>query len=129
MGLIATRVHGDETGETHLTRVEVPTEAIPALHGIARLEIPLTTLQYVEYPQEQAEIMPGFHCAPRRQFVLCVQGSFEVTATDGSSQVFRPGDWFLADDVDTKGHVTKAIGPTARVNVVLGLDPDWSLPG
>jgi hypothetical protein len=84
---------------------------------------------YVEYPSGRAEIMPGFHCAPRRQLVLCLQGAFEVVSTSGDSRLFQPGDWLLADDVGTKGHLTKGLGPERRVNLAIGIDSAWRLPG
>jgi hypothetical protein len=83
---------------------------------------------YVEYPSDRAEIIPGFHCAPRRQLVLCLEGAFEVVPTSGGSKLFRKGDWFLADDVGSKGHITRGVGSDRRVNLAIGIDSAWHLP-
>ena len=96
--------------------------------GIARFEIPTTTMLYVEYPVGEVEISPGFHCAPRRQLVHCLQGSFEVTASSGQSEVFRRGDWLFADDVVGKGHTTRGVGEERRVNLVIGVADEWVPP-
>jgi hypothetical protein len=41
---------------------------------------------------------------PSRQFVICVDGHLEVTASDGEKRSFGPGDCLLMEDVDGKGH-------------------------
>jgi hypothetical protein len=84
---------------------------------------------YVEYPEDNVEIVPGFHCAPRRQFVLCLEGAFEVVSTSGDSHLFQPGAWLLADDLGSKGHLTRGVGPNRRVNLAIGIDWAWRLPG
>ena len=124
-----TRVHGRADGETTLTEVDLETSRDPANRGLAHLVIPTTTMVYAEYPIDQVEMMPGFHCAPRRQFVLSLQGQFEVTTTTGQSKLFGPGDWLLADDVGSKGHRTKGVGDQPRLNLIIGIDPGWQMPG
>jgi hypothetical protein len=129
MGLKITRVFGDEDGETHLADIELSTEAVPSANGVATVVIPTTSLVYAEYPEDGVEMIPGFHCAPRRQFVISLEGAFEVTSTSGDVKRFQPGDWLLADDVDTRGHITKGIGTEPRVNLVIAIESGWSLPG
>ncbi len=51
-----------------------------------------------------------WHPAPKRQFFCCFSGSFEVTASDGETRIFRSGDVFLLEDITGKGHKSKAIG-------------------
>jgi quercetin dioxygenase-like cupin family protein len=41
---------------------------------------------------------------PKRQFLLCLDGRLEVTASDGEKRSFGPGDCVLMEDVDGKGH-------------------------
>ena len=128
MSLTVTRIFADDEGETHLADIVVPTEGGSGHSGTARAELPTTTMIYVEYPPGEIEIIPGYHCAPRRQLVLCLSGGFEVTTTSGDSRVFRPGDWMLADDLDSKGHLTRGVGEEPRKVMAVGLAGEWSLP-
>jgi hypothetical protein len=129
MGLRFTRLINDDEGETHLIDIEAPTEREPR-SGVSRVEIPLTRLVYVEYPTDQVETMPGWHSTPPpRHFMVSVRGGFEVTTTSGDTKRFAPGDWILCDDLEGKGHITKAVGEGPRVNLVLDVPDDWQVPG
>ncbi len=47
------------------------------------------------------------HPAPAAQFIIILQGEFTVTAMDGETRRFRPGDVFrLEDTPPSKGHIS-----------------------
>ena len=122
-----TRVHGDSSGETHLSTVRLDLQ--PDDSGVSFANIPIEpSMMYVHYPAGDREIISGFHCAPQRQFVMSIQGSFEVRTTTGETKLFVPGDWLLADDVGSNGHITKGLGSDERINVVIAVSDDWTLP-
>lgn len=50
------------------------------------------------------------HPAPREQWVIMLQGTIEVTVSDGTQRRFAPGDLILATDTTGTGHVTTGIG-------------------
>ena len=125
MSLRVTRVWADSAGETHLSSLELPVGEPMEGTGIARFEIPTTTMLYVEYPAGELEISPGLHRAPRRQLVCCLQGSFEVTTSSGQSELFRRGDWLFADDTVGRGHTTGGVGEEQRINLVIGVADEW----
>lgn len=50
------------------------------------------------------------HHAPRRQWVLPLRGTFQVTVSDGTSRRFVPGDLILVTDTTGTGHATTGIG-------------------
>jgi EutQ-like cupin domain len=53
-----------------------------------------------------------YHPAPAAQFLIVLEGVFSVTATDGETRRFRPGDVFrLEDTPPCKGHIT-VVGDT-----------------
>jgi hypothetical protein len=47
------------------------------------------------------------HRAPRRQFVICLDGDFEIETTDGERRTFSPGSVVLVEDTTGRGHVTR----------------------
>jgi hypothetical protein len=52
----------------------------------------------------------GLHNAPRKQYVICLNGGLEITATSGETRCFTTGDVILALDVDGDGHESTVIG-------------------
>lgn len=53
---------------------------------------------------------PASHNAPRRQFIVHLEGVVEVLASGGETRRFGPGDVVLAEDLEGAGHVTTWIG-------------------
>ena len=51
-----------------------------------------------------------WHRAPRRMYLIAVQGMSEVTAGDGQVRRFGLGSIVLMDDLTGKGHITRAVG-------------------
>ena len=52
----------------------------------------------------------SWHPTPVRQLIVCLAGKFEMTAGDGQSRRFGPGEMVLLEDTRGRGHVTKVIG-------------------
>jgi hypothetical protein len=55
---------------------------------------------------------------PKKQFLICLKGHIEVTAGDGKTRTFGPGDTVLMEDVDCKGHRTRVKGGECLAAVV-----------
>jgi hypothetical protein len=48
-----------------------------------------------------------YHPAPAAQFIVVLEGIFSITATDGETKRFRPGDVFRVEDTPPcRGHIT-----------------------
>ncbi len=60
-----------------------------------------------------------WHTAPRRQYVISLQGAFEIEVGDGSKQRFNPGDVLLAEDTSGQGHLTRGFGDRLTVFIPL----------
>jgi uncharacterized cupin superfamily protein len=59
---------------------------------------------------------------PKKQFVICVTGQIEITASDGTTRGFGPGDAVLMEDVDSKGHRTRVKGDAEFDAAVIPVD-------
>lgn len=59
---------------------------------------------------------------PKKQFFVCLKGHVEVTATDGKSRSFGPGDAVLMEDGEGKGHRTRVKGDGEFFAVVIPVD-------
>lgn len=63
-----------------------------------------------------------WHPAPRRQYVINLEGAIEVTAGDGEVRIIGPGDVMLVEDTTGKGHLSKAVGGRMRRSVTVAVD-------
>ena len=59
---------------------------------------------------------------PKKQFLICLKGQLEVTASDGKTCTFGPGDSMLMEDVDGKGHRTRVKGADECLAAVIPID-------
>ncbi|MGH8226413.1 MAG: hypothetical protein ACREU3_00695 [Steroidobacteraceae bacterium] len=60
-----------------------------------------------------------WHRAPRRMWLIVVQGMARVTAGDGEVRRFGPGSVLLMDDTTGKGHITQAIGKLDHIALTI----------
>lgn len=64
----------------------------------------------------------AFHNAPRRQYVLVLAGVMEIEVGSGEKRQFRAGEMVLAEDLDGQGHMTRVLGDSDRLAMILPLD-------
>jgi len=60
-----------------------------------------------------------WHRAPRRMYLIAVQGMSEVTAGDGEVRRFGLGSIMLMDDLTGKGHITRAVGDVDHIALTI----------
>ena len=63
-----------------------------------------------------------WHTAPRKQFILTLEGQVEIGTGDGMVYTLGPGDMMLAEDLTGQVHTTRAIGAIPRVSIAIPLD-------
>lgn len=123
------RLHGDENGETYLTPVELPIVENPG-HGVTSVkalgEIPGTIFGIAELIEPMPDY--GLHPAPCRQFLVLLQGNYEITTTTGDTCVFQRGDVLITDDVGTKGHYLRDCGDEPLMMFRVSVGDDWEFP-
>jgi quercetin dioxygenase-like cupin family protein len=108
------RLYSGDDGQSHLEDLEAPFGQVdgPVLQ-------PATG---VTFRKSESGYFIDFHPAPRRQYVITLQGEVEIGLGDGSIHRFGPGDVMLADDLTGKGHTTRVVGDVPRVSVAIPLD-------
>jgi quercetin dioxygenase-like cupin family protein len=70
-----------------------------------------------------------WHNAPRAWFLIVLQGTSEVTTSDGAVRQFGPGSLVLLDDTTGKGHRTRTIGTIDHVAAVIPIADDTPVTG
>ena len=105
------RLHADKNGHTHfedaVLKLDQADYRPPAPMMFVSHAYPSDGIQFIRLPSGWAadSINP-----PKKQFLICLQGHLEVTASDGKTRNFGPGDSVLMEDVDGKGHRTRVKG-------------------
>ncbi len=56
---------------------------------------------------------------PKGQFLICLKGHLEITASDGHKRTFGPGDSILMNDASGKGHRTRVKGADDCIAAVI----------
>ncbi len=114
MGSDRTRTHyvriwADHSGESHLEDVALDTVVAPAEPGVAELWVSgAVDVDRAHFVTVQAfDQVPDWHCAPRRQFVVFLDGWVRITVSDGTSRTLPAGSVVLVEDVAGRGHVTE----------------------
>ena len=62
-----------------------------------------------------------WHNAPGRVAVFTLSGAVDIEIGDGTVRRLGVGDILIAEDVTGQGHVTREVGPGARVSVFVPL--------
>ncbi len=112
-----TRIYADASGESHFEDVEVEMKTAPYNTGAISEMFAARGVMF--------RVSPGYfvdwHHAPRRQFVVNVTGTLEVTVSDGATRRFGPGTVLLAEDLTGKGHTSRSLGEDERLSLFIPL--------
>ena len=63
-----------------------------------------------------------WHPAPRRQYIINLDGAVRITASDGEARVIGPGEVILVEDTTGKGHLSKSVGGKMRRSIFVAVD-------
>ncbi|MCP3950788.1 MAG: hypothetical protein GY697_01000, partial [Desulfobacterales bacterium] len=101
------KIKADSSGETHFS-----TEKVKWIYwfnnGRRTPETAVTSLQFYHL---RKGLNLGLHPAPRKQFLLILQGTLEIEASSGERRQFSPGSILLVTDIaGTRGHKSTVIG-------------------
>ena len=63
-----------------------------------------------------------FHTAPRRQYVVNLEGEVEIEVGDGTRRILRSGDILLAEDTTSQGHISRAVAGKPRRSLLITVE-------
>jgi quercetin dioxygenase-like cupin family protein len=118
------RLYTGPDGVSHWANEKLPL----ASRGTENIEALMATAQVGDVKGAfvamlKAGATEDWHVAPRRQFMVCLQGLVEVTAADGQVRRLKPGEFALLEDLSGKGHITHSAGKDDHVALALPI-PD-----
>ena len=107
-----TRLYTGPDGQSHLEDMDPSTHpSLTALHAT----------KGVVFRETPPGYFSDWHNAPRRQYVITLEGEVEIGLGDGTVRRFGPGHVTLAEDLTGKGHTTRVVGTKRRVTATVHL--------
>jgi quercetin dioxygenase-like cupin family protein len=115
------RVYSGSDGQSHLAEVQLAMMPFVDVEGAHGESAPTQKVSGLTFRVSPPGYVLDWHCAPRRQYSISLQGEAEIEVGDGSKVRVGPGDVVLAEDLTGQGHVTRVVGPTPRFYAVVPL--------
>ncbi|MDA0596706.1 MAG: hypothetical protein O2921_10260 [Chloroflexi bacterium] len=112
-----TRLYTGDDGQSHFGEIEVEMEQNVVGHISERF--PATGIIFRETSESYDY---DFHVAPRRQYVINLDGAVEITVGSGEKRVMGVGEMFLAEDTTGQGHISRAVNGQVRHSLFITLD-------
>lgn len=115
--MLVTRIYHDAAGESHYEDMDIGLSEQGPL-GTTSIPIPVTSLIMRENASGYAY---DWHVAPRRQFIVMLEGLVEIQVSDGETRIFKAGDIVLVEDTEGKGHKSHSPDGNPRRSLFLPL--------
>lgn len=112
-----TRLYTGDDGQSHFEDLDYELFA----SGVGKLS-ELIPAKGMILRETAADYDLDFHTAPRRQFIINLDASVEITVGDGTKRVLGPGDIFLAEDTTGQGHISRSVDGKVRHSVFVTLE-------
>ena len=112
------RVYSGDDGESHFEDVEVALKDLGHIGKLSKLE----QATGVVFRTTGGDYEYGWHCAPRRQYVINLDAAVELEVGDGSVRRLEAGSVLLAEDLTGRGHISRAVDGKPRTSIFVTLD-------
>ncbi len=113
-----TRLYTGTDNESHFEDIEIP---LKDAGDIGRLSEQLDATGII-FRKTDPDYDYDWHNAPRRQYIIMLDGAVDVEIGDGTVRRFKTGDILLVEDVDGRGHKSRAVDNRSRLSVFVTLD-------
>ncbi len=108
-----TRMYTGADNQSHFEELELPAPGTDSTE--------LQQVAGIVFRRLEPGHFMDWHNAPRRQYVITLQGAVEIGLGDGTVRRFGAGDCFLAEDLTGQGHTTRIVGDVSRVTATVPL--------
>jgi uncharacterized cupin superfamily protein len=112
------RIYTGADNQSHFEDLQVPLKDGGKI-GFMSERMKATGIVFRETP---GDYNYDFHTAPRRQYVVNLEGEVEIEVGDGTRRVLRSGDVLLAEDTTGQGHISRAVAGKSRKSLFITLD-------
>lgn len=112
------RIYTGSDNRSHFEDIEVPLKDAGKV-GFLSERVKATGIVFRE---TGGDYDYDFHTAPRRQYVVNLEGEVEIEVGDGTKRILRSGDILLAEDTTGQGHISRAVAGKPRKSLFITLD-------
>ena len=121
------RLYSGADGQSHLTEMTLAMDDFEDTEGAYGCATPWLSCDRLAIRQAPDDFSLGWHTAPRRQVLVQLQGSLQVTVASGDTAIVGPGDVLLAEDLTGQGHLTRSVGEGPCMYAIVPLAADEEL--
>ena len=107
----ATNLYTGPDGESHFRDIEV---AFDSIENDMKIWKPVDVKEVI-FRECEGPIPGNWHTAPRRQYLIMLEGEIELEVADGSKRRLGPGQILLAEDTTGHGHITRPSDKTSQI--------------
>ena len=112
------RIYTGPDNQSHFEDIDVPLKD----GGVRGFLSELVKTTGVVFRTTGGDYDYDFHTAPRRQYVVNLEGEVELEVGDGTRRVLRSGDILLAEDTTGQGHKSRAVAGKPRKSLLITLE-------
>ena len=112
-----TRLYTGDDGQSHFEEIVV--DMLPNIVGHISETFGATGIVFRE---TSGDYDYDSHTAPRRQYVVNLDGAVEITVGSGEKRVFGAGEVFICEDTTGQGHISRAVNGEIRRSLFVTLD-------
>src|SRR4051812_24840720 len=112
------RIYTGPDNKSHFEDLQIPLKD----SGKVGLVSELMKATGVVFRETAGDYNYDFHTAPRRQYVVNLEGEVEIEVGDGTRRILRSGDVLLAEDTTGQGHISRAVAGKPRKSLFITLD-------
>lgn len=116
----AVRIYTKQDGKSAFEDFDIPISGAGEIGNLSK-EYPVTGIIFRE---TDGEYDYNWHNAPRRQFILMLNGQVDITSGEGETRRFTTGDILLAEDTTGQGHISRAVDGGSRKSVFVVLEEE-----
>lgn len=113
-----TRLYAGPDNESHFEDIEIPLKNAGDIGHLSEL----VEATGIIFRRTDPDYDYDWHNAPRRQYIIMLDGAVDVKIGDGTVRRFETGDVLLAEDTTGQGHKSKAVDNQPRLSVFVTLD-------
>jgi len=113
-----TRLYTGADGESLFEDIDIP---LTDQGQIGRLSTLIPAMGVI-LRETDADYDYDWHNAPRRQFIVMLEGTVEIEVGAGTTRRFGPGDILLAEDTTGRGHRSRTVNQQVRRSIFIPLD-------
>ena len=115
------RIHNiyvDDKGESHWRDVQVEWAEERNFSKMSK-RLPATGIIFRE---TSGNYDLDWHPAPRRQYIINLDGGVKITASDGVAREIGAGEVILVEDISGKGHLSQSLGGKMRRSIFIPIE-------